>query len=432
MADYIVTKDGELKHYGVLGMKWGIRRYQNKDGSLKPAGKKRYIDKSKVEAAKKEYKESKQAYSKAYDKAYNGSIGLISPFKEHRQNAEARWEDVEKKASEVKSAKKALRTAEEEYKGEKLKQSADEYRNKMLQKYTGKDPQKTAFYTNASDELIQQEFVRRQNVKKAVIAGAAVVGIGAACLIAYRMSANKQLQLLGKTDDIAEAAKNALKTASEDLDYVIPKGSDVHRMVGSSGFDLSKTVGKRTYVTVNDSDRAAYAMFLRDWHGTGERWDVTLKATKDIVAPSNDRARKIFQEVYDSDPSYREELKKTLVSTYSSLFRESPDSYRVRLKTAQMLQDPFGAGMYAFVRQGKDADILTQAYVKAGYDAIVDYFDKGSLGKQPMILFDAAGSTTKTNERLIRRGEQFLSAALESEYLGYLRSDRSHPMRGYV
>lgn len=32
----------ELTHHGIKGMKWGVRRYQKKDGSLTPAGKKRY------------------------------------------------------------------------------------------------------------------------------------------------------------------------------------------------------------------------------------------------------------------------------------------------------------------------------------------------------------------------------------------------------
>lgn len=41
-TEYILTADGELYHWGTKGMKWGIRRYQNKDGSLTPAGKKKY------------------------------------------------------------------------------------------------------------------------------------------------------------------------------------------------------------------------------------------------------------------------------------------------------------------------------------------------------------------------------------------------------
>lgn len=37
----------ELTHWGIKGMKWGRRRYQNKDGSLTPAGKKRYEEELK-------------------------------------------------------------------------------------------------------------------------------------------------------------------------------------------------------------------------------------------------------------------------------------------------------------------------------------------------------------------------------------------------
>lgn len=32
----------QLVHYGIKGMKWGVRRYRNKDGTLTPQGKKRY------------------------------------------------------------------------------------------------------------------------------------------------------------------------------------------------------------------------------------------------------------------------------------------------------------------------------------------------------------------------------------------------------
>lgn len=43
-----------IAHYGVKGMRWGVRRYQNSDGTLTSAGKEHYASKySKVEVQDK-------------------------------------------------------------------------------------------------------------------------------------------------------------------------------------------------------------------------------------------------------------------------------------------------------------------------------------------------------------------------------------------
>ena len=75
MWNYVHTN--ELYHHGIKGMKWGVRRYQNKDGSLTAAGMKR-ISKQYKQNAQVVSKRLAKGYQDMYINAYNKSADYMN------------------------------------------------------------------------------------------------------------------------------------------------------------------------------------------------------------------------------------------------------------------------------------------------------------------------------------------------------------------
>lgn len=358
--------DIELYHYGAKGMKWGIRRYQNKDGSLTPAGKKRYYDtpelnkqKSEMEFAKAKRKEAVKAVNKA----------------SNRQSAvptAANRKAYEKADTEYRRADATYRNANLKYKTNKevarIQDKGIEFKNKSKHRLQLEEQYKK---TGMTDEQAQAAANNRIRTEK-ILAASAALTVGSC------------------------AAYITVKSRKDKIDGVIKAGQSLQRV------EMHDTGGKLHdvfYASTGKHDNKRYENLLgmARKQSTGHAYLMKLRANDDIKVASKEKARKTFADLYQNDSDFRKSVEKH-VSRHFAGGNNVANINDLSNRNIKKMYDNFNSNLPYLRLSGADQKFFGKLR-EAGYGAIQDINDmkySGYNARNPLIVFNVTKTSIMT------------------------------------
>ncbi len=360
-----------LYHHGILGQKWGVRRFQNKDGTLTTAGKKRYdIDEAKqqVKNAKKEYREEVRRYNK---KTHNGLI-------------------YDKEASDALAKSKGkVGWAKEKLENEKIKDRAlneervSAHRQKLIDGYINKG------MTEKEAQIAAHKRARTEKILAATAAVAVTVAT-------------------------AYVVKNQI---AKRVDKLIPPST----LLQNISTNDNKGVQDAFYASMTKMDnakyRGMYATQLKNQTGGSKVFETKIGIKGGLKLASEKSATDVLTDLVNKDKNYAKDL--------SDYLRDSEGRYPLRKQNALMRKAAIN------LKKGKvdstvykalnisltDHTLPTSAKVHKGlydalkakgYDAISDINDKkfsGYHASNPLIVFNGAAKTFVNSRREVGEKE---------------------------
>lgn len=296
--------DNALEHHGILGQKWGVRRFENKDGTLTAAGRARY-DTDGNGDYKKLTEKQKHAFSPK-------AAGYKTLSKVYGMN-----EKTYSKSNKTLSSMN--KTAKENYlkKADEAQKEADE---------------KKANRTGLTPE-------QKKKVKTAAIVGAAVVGTALAAYGGYKLSQVNKEATKGLSDKYEKLAKLAFAdSANMHGKSLLSEMNAVSAGKDSKAYDIGKDAAK-SYKKASD----AYGALGEQLRTKSKSKDYSVKEKVDFIKEVKNTA---------SDPNAGYKMYEKAKSQARTVTPEK-FSYET-FKPAQFNFDKFGYEKFQTAAQAND------------------------------------------------------------------------------
>jgi hypothetical protein len=368
----VINIEYVLYHHGIKGMKWGVRRFRKKDGSLTPAGKKRYYDTPELNKQKSDLERVKVARATAdldKNRAYN--TYSINPTSKN-------WDTYKKKLADYEIANATYKRAKLKYSTDKeaarIQEKGITFKRKSKHRQKLEEQYKKM---GMSDEQAQAAANKRIRTEK-ILAASAALTVGAC------------------------AAYIAVKSRKNKIDGIIKAGETLQRV------EMKDTGGKLHdvfYAAKGDHDMKRYEGLLGATRKkqTGHAYLMKLRATADIKVASKDKAASIFGELYKNDPAF----KLAVAPHVKQHFRGGntvKDINNLSKRNIKKMYENFNSDLIDLRETGADKKFYSKLK-SAGYGAIQDINDmkfSGYNAKNPLIVFDNAKNKSGISNIMVR------------------------------